>query len=89
MTARTPVPSHVTLSFTPITPRKGSPKTFKVTKAQTLFVNHRITELEVWLTGSSVRGSTELCKVMLHRKVSGTDFTAFNKPNIKETSSGS
>ena len=41
------MPSHVMPSCIPITPRKWSPETFKVTKAQTLFVDHRTTELEI------------------------------------------
>ena len=41
------MPSPVMPSCIPITLRKWSPETFKVTKAQTLFVDHRTTELEI------------------------------------------
>lgn len=63
-------PSHVLPSCIPTTPRKWSPDTHRT---QPLFVDHKTTELEL------ADGSTDLCKVMLHRKVSGSYFTAFDK----------
>lgn len=67
--------NHVTFFYIPTSSTKGSPEAFKVRKAQTVCADHRAGNN----LGSPICGSSELCKVMLHRKISAMYSTAFEK----------